>query len=128
MKIALIEDEADCYEVYKTFLENAGHKVHVYEEADNVVENLDSIARNDIVILDLMLQLGSVIQPNEANETGTAIYKRLRNINSTLPIVIVTARLKHDIWNDFKGDDFVKYIEKPISDLDEFISIVTNWS
>ena len=80
MKIALIEDEPECFETFSTLLEDHSHEVKTFIEADEVIEHINEIVKSDLVILDLMIQLGTVIDPNEGPETGIAIYKRLRKI------------------------------------------------
>lgn len=127
MKISLIEDEPDCHESYKALLEERGHKVILYSEADEVVSNLNIICETNVIILDLMIQLGTKINPKEATETGIAIYKRIRKISLDIPIVILTAKLYSDVWDDFKNDNLVKYLGKPVSDLDKFYKTIEDW-
>jgi DNA-binding NtrC family response regulator len=128
MKIALIEDEADCYENYQVLLEERGHDVNVYSDADAVVNDINSICKSDVIILDLMIQLGTKIQPDEASETGTAIYKRIRKIAPKSRIVILTARSRGDIWEDFENDNLVRYLGKPVSDLEKFYKTILEWN
>lgn len=128
MDIMLIEDEPDCYENYQVLLEERNHDVKVYSDADNVINELNNICKADVIILDLMIQLGTFIKPNEATETGIAIYKRIRKINSNIPIVVLTARSRSDVWDHFKNDKNARYLAKPVSDLDKFFKIITDWS
>jgi len=120
MNITLIEDDPDCYESFRELLEARGHVVKLYEEADSAVRDIVSIAASDVVVLDLMIQLGSKIMPDEARETGIAIYKRIRRIDNKVRIVVITARSKADIWDAFKDDPKVAFMEKPMSDVEEF--------
>ena len=128
MKIVLIEDDPDCYENYQVFLEERGHEVTVYSEADTVIQEFNLICKADVIILDLMIQLGTKINPNEATETGTAIYKRIRKVAPDVPIVVLTARSRSDVWDDFQNDKQVKYLGKPVSDLEKFHKTIADWS
>ncbi len=127
MQIVLIEDEPDCFESYQVLLESRGHKVTLYQEADSVVENLSSVCKADVIILDLMIQLGKKIAANEATETGTALYKRIRKESTAVPVVVLTARSRSDIWGDFDKDARAKYLGKPVSDLDSFYRAAEEW-
>lgn len=127
MNIVLIEDEPDCSETYEVLLADRGHSVTVFSEADDVVEQLDSIAKADLVILDLMIQLGTKLTADEAPETGIAIYYRLRKLNAKLKIVVLTARSRSEVIEYFSGDNFVRFNVKPVSDLDEFYETVEHW-
>jgi len=128
MNISIIEDDPDCSENYVEFLEARGHKLTVYNNADSVIDNIDKICRSEVIILDLMMQLGTKIRPSEADETGTAIYKRIRLINKDIPIVIITAKSYADIRSDFSSDKKSCYLGKPIRDLEMLYEAVEKWS
>ncbi len=124
MRISLIEDEPDCYEGLQELLSSRKHSVKVYEDADDVVDHMDEIAKSDVVVLDLMMQLGLKIKPSEAPETGIAIYKRLRKLNDRVRVIVMTARLKADVWSEFQADPNAYYIGKPVSLLDELYRMI----
>lgn len=128
MKIALIEDEPDCYENYEIVLRrNFNHDVKVYYDADAVIDELDEICDCDLIILDLMIQLGTKIRPDEAQETGIAIYKRIRKKSTQIPIIIITAISFSDIVELFKNDKKLKYLGKPLSDHRALNNAITEW-
>ena len=127
MDIALIEDEPDCYENYEALLLDRGHNVTVYQYADDAIVGLEEIAKDDVVVLDLMMQLGSLIQPDEGEETGIAIYRRLRKLSLTQPILVLTARSEAELLHNFKSDEKCHYVVKPISDLGEFYAAIEKW-
>jgi DNA-binding response OmpR family regulator len=128
MNIALIEDDPACSENYGSLLEDRGHKVTVYEEADDAVNALHDIAKTDLVILDLMMRLGSIIKPDEGEETGIGIYLRLRNLTKDLRILVLTARTyTAEMTAVFASDKKCRYVEKPVSDLRKFYSLVEEW-
>jgi DNA-binding NtrC family response regulator len=127
MNIVLIEDDPDCFVNYEVFLKERQHNVKTYIEADDVVKDIEQIVKSDVVILDLMIQLGTEIKPEEADETGIAIYKRLRVLSSNLRIVVLTARSKADVWRYFSNDKNVRFIAKPISNIDSFYETIERW-
>ena len=127
MDIVLIEDEPDCSETYEVLLSDRGHSVTIFSEADDVVEQLENISKADLVILDLMIQLGTKLSADEAPETGIAIYYRLRKLNPKLKIVVLTARSKSEVIEYFLGDKYARFNVKPVSDLDEFYETVEHW-
>jgi CheY-like chemotaxis protein len=127
MNISLIEDEAECYENYIPLLKDRGHTVELYIDADDVVKNLETICKSDIVLLDLMLQLGTIIDYKEAPETGIAIYHRIRTLSKDIPILIVSARIKSDVWDNFNADGRTSYIEKPVNNLKYFFEQIEQW-
>ena len=121
MKIALIEDEPDCYETFTQMLEDRGHEVLVYTRADDAVEALKTICKCDLIILDLMMRLGTKIDPSEGDETGTALYKRIRKLAPTVCVMVVTAKFKGEWWwKDFSKDKNVSYLGKPLTDFEWF--------
>ena len=126
MNISLIEDEPDCYETYQALLEARGHKVTVYRGADDTIKAMNTVCKSDVVILDLMMRLGTKIDPAEAGETGTALYRRIRAFEKKVPIIVLTARSKSEVWEDFKDDKHVCYLGKPVSDTEEFYFTIEN--
>ena len=128
MKIVLIEDDPDCYDKFQLLLEDHDHNVQVYDEADAVIDDIQAICKADVIILDLMMQLGTKIDPNEALETGIAIYNRIRKIAPPLPIVVLTARSRSEVWDFFKEDPKVRYLGKPVSNVETFYKTIEVWS
>lgn len=114
MRILFIEDNPEFLSYVSALLRNEGHKVVEVDNADDAVEAIKDVASYDLVILDIMLMLGSIITADEANETGVAIYKRIRKIDKNVRVLVLSARGKGDIWQCFDGDERVTYHGKPI--------------
>lgn len=115
MKISLIEDEPDCSDDFSIILRSVGHEVFVYNDADSAVIALEKICSSEVLILDLMMQLGNMVKTEEGLETGIALYKRIRKVAPKLPILVITARSKPEIWDDFSADNKVQYLGKPVA-------------
>lgn len=129
LKISLIEDDPDCCKNYSDIFCEQGHDVKAYSNADDVINNIEQIASSDRIILDLMMQLGTIIKDFESSETGIAILKRIRNINKDVPIIILTAREKSEIWEECapNEDDNVRYLGKPICE-EDLLKETEEWS
>lgn len=113
-KVLFIEDDPWSIDRTKEILEKENWEVKVVEDADEAISELESLAQYQLIILDIMMMLGSSMNEAEAEETGTAIYKRIRAKDPTKPILVLTARGKTEIWKDFENDRFAEYFGKPI--------------
>jgi CheY-like chemotaxis protein len=113
MKILFIEDNPEFSKYLSILLESYGHNVELCDNADQAVGMLDRLCEFNLVVLDLMMILGSIIRPDEGKETGIALYKRIRKLNMKIAILVLTAQDKADIWEDFKTDPKVAYHHKP---------------
>ena len=115
MKILFIEDNPDVYEPVTGLLERRGHTVKVTPDADTAVREINSqLASYNCIVLDIMMMLGTIIEEGEAEDTGIAIYKRIRNKDTKIRVVVLSALSKGDIWKHFQGDPFVTYQAKPV--------------
>ncbi|WP_445370169.1 response regulator [Methylomonas sp. HW2-6] len=126
MRILFIEDNPDFLSIVSALLRDEKHKVVEINNADDAVKAVENDTSNfDLVILDIMMMLGTIINENEAPETGIAIYKRLRKRNKSIRVLVLTALSKKDIWRHFETDNNVTYFGKPIpSDTKKFLDIV----
>ena len=123
MRILFIEDNPEFLGYVSELLRTEGHEVIEVDNADAAVNAIKDVSSYDLVILDIMLMLGSIINQNEANETGIAIYKRIRKIDKNIRILVLSARGKGDIWDFFCDDLNATYHGKPIpSDYQKFSS------
>lgn len=101
-RIFLVEDDLSFGSVLKSFLELNDYVVEWIDDGKNA---MDTFRRGsfDLCILDVMLP----------NVDGFTIANEIRKINSTIPIVFLTAKkLKDDVLKGYSagGDD---YITKP---------------
>ncbi len=102
-KILIVEDDKWISHSLKLYLENSNFEVHLYYEWLGALEEIAKI-KPDLLILDI----------NLPGKNGIEIAKEIR-INSSLPIVILTARwseLDRITWLEIWADD---YIAKPFS-------------
>ncbi len=113
MNILFIEDNPEFASAITTLLIDRGHNVTLCDNADDAVQAIPTLEKYRVIILDIMMMLGSVVQSSEGRETGIAIYKRIRKVNPKIRIVVLTAQNKMDIWADFQQDTNVLFHHKP---------------
>lgn len=80
-KIVIVEDEPSLIFTLQDTLENEGYRVFVAEEGEHAIEIVKR-ENPDLMILDIMLP----------NMSGYDVCKKVRNMNYTFPIIILTAR------------------------------------
>jgi CheY-like chemotaxis protein len=114
MKILFIEDVPEFSEIVTEILSTRGHSVTLIDNADDAIRAVPRASDWELVILDLMMRLGSLIPPGEVKETGIAIYRRLRSTHKDLNILILTALAKPDVWDNFTDDPHTRYFQKPL--------------
>lgn len=103
-KIALVEDERDLNNLIKTYLEKEGYTVISYYNGTEAIDNIDKDIQ--LWILDIML---------EGDISGYDIIKKIREIDSNVPVIFTSARdkeLDKIIGLELGSDD---YITKPYS-------------
>jgi CheY-like chemotaxis protein len=73
-----------------------------------------------------MMRLGTLIDTDEATETGIAIYKRLRQVAPNLPVLVLSALSKDHFWqqSSFANDSHATYFGKPLKAEDKIYLLV----
>ncbi|MCL1883120.1 MAG: response regulator [Defluviitaleaceae bacterium] len=95
--IYIADDDYSIREALKTFLENAGYEVLIFETGDLLMTAFENKPA-DLVILDVMMP----------GSSGFAVCKELREF-SHVPIIMLTARdsdLDYQTAMDLGSDDF----------------------
>lgn len=103
-KIALVEDEIDLNNLIKTYLEKNDYEVISYTQGIDAINNINDDIH--LWILDIMLK---------DDISGYDIIKKIRETNSTIPVIFTSARdkdLDKIIGLELGSDD---YITKPYS-------------
>ncbi len=114
IKILYVEDEASLAMIVKESLETRGFQVNLITDGANAVAAYTQI-QPDVCVLDIMLP----------NVSGYDIGKAIRELNSRVPILFLTAKvLTKDVIAGFEagGND---YIKKPFS-MEELIIRIQN--
>ncbi len=114
IKILYVEDEVFLAKIVKESLETRGYNVAMESDGDKVLQTFKRI-NPDICVLDVMLP----------NKDGFAIAEEIRQVNSHVPIIFLTAKTQTaDLVKGFStgGND---YIRKPFS-MEELIVRIEN--
>lgn len=113
-KVLYVEDEPFLGRIVKESLESRAFEVTMLENGANVLQTFHK-TQPDICVLDIMLP----------HKDGYTIAKEIRQQNSTLPIIFVTAKTQtEDLLKGFTsgGND---YLRKPFS-MEELIVRIQN--
>lgn len=114
IKILYVEDEPFLGRIVKESLESRDFEVNMLTDGKDVLKHFEKI-NPDICVLDIMLPV----------KDGYSIAKELRQQNSKIPIIFVTAKVQtEDLLKGFEsgGND---YIRKPFS-MEELIARINN--
>ena len=103
-KILFVDDEEDIREVVKLRLESSGYAVDTAGSGEEAIRKVAS-NRPDMMILDVMMP----------GMDGLAVLKKIRKdeIDTHLPIIILTAKRKKMIGDLFELENIQGFIEKP---------------
>jgi len=106
MKILLVEDETKLAEAILRGLTYQGYAVDILQDGEKALTRI-SLHRNDydLVILDLMLP----------SMSGSEVLRQAREMNITLPILILTARAEIENKVDLLLAGADDYLVKPFS-------------
>ncbi len=115
--VLIVDDEPDILELVKLVLESGGFKTVSAASGMEALREVD-VSKPDIVLLDIMMP----------DMDGWKVFRKIKEINSTLPIVILTAKAQNFDrllgLHVLKADD---YITKPFGK-NELISKVRKLS
>lgn len=114
VKILYVEDELFLGKIVKESLESRGFEVAMESDGSKAVNRFSQV-NPDICVLDVMLP----------NKNGFEIAEEIRMLNTTIPIIFLTAKIQtEDLVKGFAigGND---YIRKPFS-MEELIVRIEN--
>ena len=91
MKILLLDDSYEFTDPTKDLLEKDGHIIEVISNSDKAFENLGKSYNYDLILLDLMFIVGDKFKLDIYPEVGILFYKKIRESNNKIPIIIISA-------------------------------------
>jgi CheY-like chemotaxis protein len=108
-RILLVEDEALIQMLAIDYLEGAGFTVDAVGSATEAMNKL-ALLRGavDAAVIDLGLP----------DRGGDALFREIRALYSSLPIVLATGRNVADLRTSFQGEQKIAFVSKPYSDAD----------
>lgn len=115
-RILLIEDEERIARVLQLELEHEGYEVRIAADGRSGLEAALSDTSLELILLDVMLP--------ELN--GLEVLRRIRQVNSAIPVIILTARdavPDRVVGLDLGAND---YVTKPFA-IEELLARIRNW-
>ncbi len=107
--ILFVDDEERRTEAYREACELAGLKIDFIDDAETVVDFLrDRKAEIQLLVLDVMMPMGSRYNRPEATfgtRTGLEIFKDVRTLSPTLPVLLFTQSHDREVDLAVEGDD-----------------------
>src|SRR5688500_5811410 len=103
-KILWVDDEIDSLTSQIMFLENKGYKVHTKTNGFDAVEFVkDNVI--DVVLLDESMP----------GITGLQTLQQIKEVNSNLPVVLITKNEAENIMDEAIGSQISDYLIKPVN-------------
>ena len=96
-------------------LKQRGHEVSRLCCVDDALREARSLARSDLVVLDLIMPRSSSAPldgPDGARCTGMAVYRKLRKLRPDLPLLIFTANQDPSPLDIIRADSHARYISR----------------
>jgi CheY-like chemotaxis protein len=108
-RILLVEDEALIQLLAVDYLEGAGFTVDTAGSATEAMNKLALVPGGvDAAVIDIGLP----------DRQGDALFREIRALYSSLPIVLATGRSVADLRSTFQGEQRVAFVSKPYTDVD----------
>ena len=111
-KILWVDDEIESLQSQKLFLENKGYEVHTLtngaDAVDYVKENLV-----DVVLMDESMP----------GLTGLETLAQIKEINSQIPIVLITKNETENLMDEAIGNEISDYLIKPVNPNQVWLSL-----
>jgi CheY-like chemotaxis protein len=125
-KIFIIDDDAAA-DLLAENLVYRGHDAKRIRSVHEALKNVHAVSGADLVVLDLVMpsgaELGTSAEGHRAG--GMAVYKRLREISHSLPIIVYTANQDGGIIDVINSDKSASYVPRWSGpSLGEFIGLI----
>src|SRR6476620_11528813 len=103
-KILWVDDEIESLQSQKLFLEGKGYEVHTLT---NGFDAIDYVKENpvDVVLLDETMP----------GITGLETLSKIKEVNSQIPIVLITKNETENLMDDAIGSQISDYLIKPVN-------------
>src|SRR5919112_465638 len=111
-KILWVDDEIESLQSQKMFLENKGYAVHTLT---NGFDAIDYIKEN---IVDVVL-----IDESMPGITGLETLSKIKEINSQIPVVLITKNETENLMNEAIGSQISDYLIKPVNPNQVWLSL-----
>src|SRR4029079_7244078 len=111
-KIIWVDDEIESLQSQKLFLENKGYEVQSFT---NGFDAIDYVKENpvDVVLIDETMP----------GITGLETLAKIKEINQSLPIVLITKNETENLMNEAIGSQISDYLIKPVNPNQVWLSL-----
>lgn len=114
--ILLIDEEPRYVGTYIEELRDVGYDVIYATQVDEALAILKTKAASiELVILDVMMPAGSAFKDEDTvlgTKTGLFFFRRLREIEQQLPVIILTNVTQPDVFRFFQAQDSCWFLRK----------------
>lgn len=111
-KILWVDDEIESLQSQKIFLENKGYEVHTLTNGADAVDYVkDNLV--DVVLMDESMP----------GLTGLETLAQIKEINSQIPIVLITKNETENLMDDAIGNEISDYLIKPVNPNQVWLSL-----
>ena len=111
-KILWVDDEIDSLQSQKLFLESKGYEVTT---VTNGFDAIDFVKENpvDVVLMDESMP----------GLTGLETLAKIKEVNSSIPVVLITKNEEENLMNDAIGSQISDYLIKPVNPNQVWLSL-----
>ena len=111
--IFIIDDDAAA-ELLADTLTYRGHQTRRVRSVQEALTELESISASDLVVLDLVMPHGSELlaHADGYRSSGMLVYRKLREISKSLPIIVYTANQDGGILDAITADPAASYVPR----------------
>lgn len=111
-KILWVDDEIESLQSQKLFLENKGYEVDTLTNGFDAVEYVkDNLV--DVVLMDESMP----------GLTGLQTLARIKEVNTQIPVVLITKNETENLMNDAIGNEISDYLIKPVNPNQVWLSL-----
>ncbi|TDH19831.1 response regulator [Segetibacter sp. 3557_3] len=111
-KILWVDDEIESLQSQKMFLENKGYEIETFTNGEDAIDYVkDNLV--DVVLLDESMP----------GLTGLETLARIKEINSQIPIVLITKNETENLMDEAIGSEISDYLIKPVNPNQVWLSL-----
>ena len=114
--ILFVDDEGRYVDVYVAELKDSGYTVELKTDVDSALKFFREHHKDiSLLILDIVMPAGQEFQEVDTEyglRTGVLFYEKIKEINSTLPVIILTNLNKEDLDEKFFEEEKCLILQK----------------
>src|SRR5215210_5285451 len=111
-KIIWVDDEIESLQSQKLFLENKGYEVNTFT---NGFDAIDYVKENPVDVV--------LIDESMPGITGLETLAKIKEINQSLPVVLITKNETENLMDDAIGSQISDYLIKPVNPNQVWLSL-----